>query len=221
MMVVPDNINRLILNIANLVESNKSHSADSKFWNDAGTDILIFIDETVTNSSQVNAMTPRDYSKENHCVLETMFIILDELENVNCPFQNDVWNNHIRKLNDEIHLTDKLEENKISFYELAFSRCCAYITQLLGDRFTYVQKLLIKYLFGSSNVCSLFASDLYMFVLRIIHPHQKMAMCVIIMNMCRSAPREALVKGAALINRAKHPIINFENPKYQYLLDFS
>lgn len=86
-------------------------------------------------------------------------------------------------------------------YESALSTCCSYMCQTPGEEFKKVQKILIKYLFGESHLRSLFASDLYAFAFRVIRPDVKRAMYQIIVNMCEAAPKEAAVKGTALINR--------------------
>lgn len=207
-METAEDIKQLITTIKELEESGKADEESYDFWADAGARILIFMDSVVRVPEKVNALTPREYSKKNICILESNFNILARMSNyANEPFDNKIWSQE--------------NVNTISFYELAQSRCCGWISQLLGDRFNYVQKLLIKNIFSNSEVCSLFASDIYMFVMRLMHSNHKMSMCQLIMNLCRIAPPEAFVKGAALINRFKHPIVNFENPKYQYLLDFS
>lgn len=189
-----------------------------EFWHEAGAKILAFIDEITLQSERVNKWCPKGFSSHNNCLIATLFRITDKIANVNQPFLSELFD-ELRKVSG---LTDGSQDrNKISFYELAYSRCCSFISQLLGDRFGYIQKLLIKNVFGPSNVCSLLASDIYIFVMRIVHPNRRISMCQIVMHLCRMSPPEALVKGAALINRIKNPIVNFENTKYQHILNFS
>lgn len=217
-MALPEHIKILIKNINDIIRSEETAEKSDQLWTNAGAELMIFIDESVTDSLIVNAITPKDYSRENECVLDTLIKVVQNMKDVNRPFRNDMWDIH---QNQQSGFIDR-RENMISFYELALSRCCSFISQILGDRLPYIQKLLLKYLFNSSSTVSYyFASDIWMFILRIIHPCHKTAMCLIIMNICRIAPREVLANGAALINRSKHPDINFQNPKYQYLLDFS
>lgn len=212
-----DEIKKSIVYVKDLVESGKAAEKIDEL-SDAGSRLLMIIDKIVNTSEKVSTWIPKEYSNDNNCILVTIFCILEHLPNVNQPFNNKIWLNRDSQINDTNDVKTK-QDNKISFYELAISRSSSLICQLLGDRFSYIQKLLIKNLFGNSHVCSLFASDLYMFIFRIIHPHHKQGMCQIIMNLCRLAPPEAVIKGAALINRFKHPVVNFENPKYQYLLE--
>ena len=190
-------IRSLIIKINGLIKGQDS-AQDDEFWEEAGLKILAFIDSIVTSHTSVNAWTPKEYSEDNICLFNCLFNILANIRHPKRPFRSGA----------------------ISFYELALSRACALISQILGDRFPYIQKTLIKHIFGPSNVCSFMASDIYIFIFRIAHPNRKIAICQIIMNLCRIAPPEALVKGAALINRFKHPIVNFENPKYQDIIEF-
>lgn len=208
----------LISQISQLAGTEKGDQEDDTFWHESGAKLLVFFDQIVDKPELINSMTPKDYSESNVCPLGAAFKILARISNVNEPFRNYIWDT---RTTDNVEAPAEQKENMISFYELALSRCCSYIGQLLGDRFHYVQKLLLKNVFSSSNVCSLFASDIYMFIIRIIHPNHKMSMCLLVMNMCRLAPTESLVKGAALINRMKHPVVNFENPKYTRYLTFS
>lgn len=219
-----DEARQLMESIKELVESGKAEDEGEEFWSDAGAKLMIFIDGLVQKPERVNAMTPKDYSKNNICIIATIFTVLKNITGVNEPFNNTVWNQRYEKgevIGDDEEKYPPEEINTISFYELAISRCCAWICQLLGDRYSYIQKLMIKNIFGSDEVCSLFASDIYMFLLRLMPSNQQMIMCQLIMNICRMAPPDAFVRGAALINRIKHPIVNFGNSKYQYLLDFS
>lgn len=209
----------LISKIDDLVNNEKSEQMDDTFWHESGAKLLVFIDQTIKKPELINSLTPRDYkAKNNVCLLASLFTILPRISNVNEPFKNYFWDT--RSI-DNVESYEDVKENVISFYELALSRCCSHISQLLGDRFHYVQKLLLKNIFCTDEICSIFASDIYMFIYRIIHPNHKMPMCLLVMNMCRIAPTEALLKGAALINRMKHPVVNFENPKYAYYLDCS
>lgn len=215
MAITPD-IKALIETINRHAKGDDLQDRD-QFWDSAGAKLLTYIDDIILNPSKVNAITPKDFCEQNTCILAAIFIVLENIEDVNKPVRRD--SESTIETSRQGNESNFFGVNRISFYELAFSRCCSFVCQLLGDRFQYVQKLLIKHIFGQSNVCSLFASDLYMFVMRIVHPNRRMAMCQIIMNLCKLAPPEALVKGAALINRIKDPVINFENPKYQFLLD--
>lgn len=112
--------------------------------------------------------------------IDAIIGLLDTIEDVNKPFKDN-----------------------ISFYEFSLARCCSIICQLTADKFQHTQKVLIKHIFSESNVRSLFASDLYMFILRIAHPNARKAMSKIIENLCKLAPPEANVKGTVLINRIK------------------
>lgn len=210
-MTSKDEIRELIERINNLGHNNeKANEESEEFWRDSGARLLIFIDQLVVKTESTFAWVPKDISNHKNCILTAIFNILANMSDVNRSFNNSAWNDD-----------DNPKENLISFYELALSRCCSLICQQLSDRFQYIQKLLIKNLFNSSDVCSFFASDIYMFIFRLISPAQRMAMCQLVMNLCRIAPPDKLVNGAALINRFKHPVVNFENPKYQYLMDFS
>jgi len=115
----------------------------------------------------------------------------------------------------------QLMEDDLSHYEKTFSECAKFICEQESEKFQSIQKILLKHLFDQSNVRSLFASDMYIFIMRLVSPAHQSAMCQIVMNMCRLAPPEALAKGAALINRIKNPVINFKNPKYEHILEFS
>lgn len=214
------NILEKIHKVNNETEINPDRKEE--VWKDLGADLLIAIDKLVVFPELVNASIPRDYSPENACPVAGMFSILSNMISVNKPFSNHTWDSYqegSRQSADGQLPSSQAQIAQVSFYELAMSRCCGLICELLGDRVQYIQKLLLKNIFGLNNVCSLFASDMYMFIYRIIHPHQKMAMCQIIMNICRYAPPEAVVKGAALVNRLKHPIVNFENSKYLNILE--
>lgn len=191
-----------IRDIESLIESGDAEVQSDEFWNETGSRVLEIIDSLI-ESDKVNFTTTKDYEKDHLTILEILFDTLIYVPDLNRPF------------------TYHREDNMISYYELAYSRCCAYICQLLPDRFPYIQKLLIKFLFSQHHPCSLLASDVYVLVMRIVHPNQRMAMCQIIMNLCRIAPPDALVKGAALIRRVKHPVVNFENPRYGNVLDLS
>lgn len=121
----------------------------------------------------------------------------------------------------DVNDVNKPRENELSYYEATFTKCAKFICQQDRDKFSKVQKILLKHLFDHSYVRSLFASDLYVFILRLVSPAHQSSMCQIVMNLCRLAPPEALVKGAALINRINNPVVNFKNPKYERILDFS
>mgnify|MGYP007110335080 CR=1 FL=1 len=116
---------------------------------------------------------------------------------------------------------NKLQTNGLSYYEETFTTCAKFICQQDRDSFPKVQKCLLKHIFDKSYVRSMFASDLYMFVFRLVSPAHQSSMCQIVMNMCRLAPPDALAKGAALINRINNPVVNFKNPKYERILEFS
>lgn len=204
-------IKALLKEIRELVENGMTYSKDELYWRHTGNELLTYIKSILSSPEKINLWIPKDYNSDKLSLLESIFVVLDHLSDPNGPLPRDLLN---EEADSEYHGIG-------SFYELAFARCCSMICLILGDRFSYIQKLLIRHLFNESNLCSFFASDLYVFILRIIHPHRQMALCQVIMNMCRRAPREALVKGAALINRIKHPVVNFENPKYQDLLELS
>lgn len=129
------------------------------------------------------------------------------------------------QLDERILELDQITDEKpsgdgSSSYEVSMTKCAAYICCCPGDKFQLVQKLLLKHIFSESDVRSLFASDLYMFAYRLIHPDFRTPMCQIVMNLCKIAPPEILTKGAALVNRMKNPNINFLNPKYADILQF-
>lgn len=218
-MTSVSDIKILISKINDLVNNKKCEQLDDTFWHESGAKLLVFIDQAIKKPELINSLTPRDYNaKNNVCLLASIFNILPRISNVNEPFKNYIWDT---RSSDNVESHEDVKENVISFYELALSRCCSHISQLLGDRFHYIQKLLLSKIFCKDDICSIFASDIYMFIYRIIHPNHKMAMSLLVMNMCRIAPTEALLKGAALINRIKHPLVNFENPKYAHYLEFS
>lgn len=184
-----------------LIDSGEAENQSDEFWLETGSRALNIIDSLV-ESGKANFSTTKDYNHEDTPnILDILFETLVYLPNPNGPLKYE------------------REDNLISYYELAYSRSCSYICQLLGDRIPCVQKLLIKYLFSQHYICSLMASDVYVFIMRIVHPNQRTAMCQIIMNLCQLAPLDALIKGAAFIKRVSHPIVNFENPRYQHLLD--
>jgi hypothetical protein len=121
---------------------------------------------------------------------------------------------------DHIDTEEPTTQGGLSSYEFLMSKCAAYICCCTGDRFQSLQKILLKHIFSESDIRSFFASDLYMFTYRLIHPDFRVPMCQIVMNLCKIAPPEALTKGAALIKRMKNPDINFLNPKYADILQF-
>lgn len=223
-MTTKEELKESIQEINELIKEGIAKDKDDDYWQDIGARILILVDQVVKNSLIVNFLIPKVYSNTNPCLLELIFSVMEKIRTVNQPFESDSWTKYLTNEKEgPTHdcKTANQENDKLSFYELAYSRFCSIVCQLLGDRFPCVQKLLIKYIFGESYVCSFLASDIYMFMMRIIHPHRKMGMVQLIMNICRLAPPEAFVKGAALINRIKHPIVNFEHANYQYLLDLS
>lgn len=205
------------------IECDANQCGKEDLWKELGARLLIAIDKIVVSPELVNASIPKDYSHDNACPINSMFIVLSHMISANKPFDQEEWREYQEKSVQQLLDTNNFIPtiNEISFYELALSRCCSIVCKMLSNRLQYLQKILLKNIFGQSNICSLFASDIYMFIFRIIHPHQKTAMCQILMNICRYCPPEAVVKGAALVNRLKHPVVNFENPKYQWLIDFS
>lgn len=203
-MISVDDIKILILRINQAASNEKCDQKDDTFWHESGAKLLVFYDHVVIKPEVINSLTPKDYSKINVCPLEATFHILARISNVNEPFKNYIWDT---RTIDNLESSKEQEENVISFYELALSRCCSYISQLLGDRFHYVQKLLLKNIFSMNDICSLFASDIYMYIARIVNPKQKLSMCLLVINLSKIAPIEAQVKGAALINRIKHPLL--------------
>lgn len=120
----------------------------------------------------------------------------------------------------DINEVNKSTVDELSYYEGTFVKCAKFICQQDREKFPQAQKILLKHVFDKSYVRSLFASDLYIFILRLVEPSHQSSMCQIVMNLCKLAPPEALVKGAALINRINNPVINFKNPKYDRILDF-
>lgn len=223
-MTSKEELKESIQKINELIKEGLVEDKDDEYWQDIGARILILVDQVVKNSLIVNFLIPKVYSKTNPCLLDLIFPVTEKMRTVNQPFGCDLWTKYIKNGKEDAthHCETANQDNgKLSFYELAYSRFCSIVCQLLGDRFPCVQKLLIKHIFGESYVCSFLASDIYTFMVRIIHPHRKMGMVQLIMNICRLAPPEAFVKGAALINRIKHPIVNFEHANYQYLLDLS
>lgn len=101
---------------------------------------------------------------------------------------------------DEVDANEPTE-NGLSYYETAISKCATYICCCPSDKFQPLQKLLLKHVFSESDIRSLFASDLYMFIYRLIHPDFRLPMRQIVMNLCKLAPSERLVKGEALVKR--------------------
>lgn len=220
-MIPKDEVDELISEIHKLVLNNEAYKKDPEFWHESAAKSMIFIDELIKKSEAVNSFIPKNYdiSLTQPCILEVMFEILDNIPDVNVPFKNCLWERHIQESSPSDN-ESTFSNLATSTYELIFSRCCSLISQMLGDRFPYVQKLLIKNLFSQSHIKSILSSDIYMFIMRLFNNHQQTAMCQLIMNLCKHAPPDGLAKGAALINRIKHPFINFESPRYQYLLDF-
>lgn len=194
-----DGMRKFIADIKSLVREGRLEDQNQEFWIETASKVLDYIDSIVA-SGKANASAAKDYNKDEPTILEILFETVAHVPNLNRPF------------------TYNREDNSISYYELAYSRCCTYICQLLGDKFPYIQKLLIKYLFGQNYASSILASDVYVFIMRVVHPNQRTSMCQIVMNFCKLAPPDALVKGAALINRVKHPTLNFTNPRYQHIL---
>lgn len=217
-MSADDDIRNLMERISKLANPDHPGGESEQIWLESAAQIFVSIEETILKSERVNQQTPKDYTEDKHCPLATVFQILPHISNPNHPYLCSLYDD----LQKQSGLSDiYTHENKLSFYELAYSRCCAFITQILGDRFAYVQKLMIKHIFSPNNICSMMASDIYIFLMRNVHPNRKMSMCLLIMNLCKLAPPEAVVKGAALINRIKHPIVNFQNSNYQHILDFT
>lgn len=217
-MVTNAELQKLVSQINSLVLSNQAEQKSAEFWYDSAAKSLIFIEELVTKSEGVNAWIPKNYNppSDGSSILEMMFEVIENVPDVNRPLDSHIWSDYLMQSTVEAHKC-----SATSLYELVVSRCCALISQILGDRFHYVQKVLIKNLFSRSHVKSILASDIYAFILRLFNQQQKAAMCQVIMNLCKLAPPDALAKGASLLNRAKHPFINFESPRYQSLLDFS
>lgn len=214
MITDSEGIRRLLSDIAEHSKSGSARDRDETYWLETGLKLLKFIKSLLDSPEKVRDWTEEwteEYSADKICLLGSIFVVLDNVSN---PSQ---------LLDDEQRMNQLDYGHKfvISFYELAFARCVSMISLIRANRFRYLQKMLIRHIFGKSYTCSLFASDIYMFIFRIVHPHRQMEMCQLIMNFCRRAPSEAFVKGAALINRFKHPVINFENPKYQYLIEIS
>jgi len=219
-MSVCDEIKYSIEAANSLLYEGLTSGENDEYWLNLGAKLLIVIDRLCRRPELANSLTPEDYSRKNVCLLDLIFKTLPMIRDVNGPFGEDAWINRHEACADLADGDDiSSEPNSMSFYELSLSRCCTLICQLLADHFVYVQKLLIKNLFSSSYVQSMFASDIYMFIMRIIDPRQKASMVMLIMNFCRLAPPEAIVRGAALINRAKHPTINFQNNKFHHILD--
>lgn len=119
-----------------------------------------------------------------------------------------------------VHDVNRPLENGLSLYEWTFSTCTAFICRSPGDKFSQLQKILLKHVFSESDVQSLIASDIYMFLARLIHPDYRRPMCQLVMNLCKVAPQNLMVKGAALVNRLNDPEINFGNPRYKDILVF-
>lgn len=221
-------IHTLIREVNQIIEGNQESTKPAQYWLESGAKILIYIDNNIVNNIAINNGTPKDYSSSSESILECIFHVIANVPRVNDPYQHDLWSQHLvattKFFPDDLEdngQDDPASENLISFYELALSRFCSFTCQLLGDKLHYVQKLILKHVFGENNVCSLFASDIYTFLYRVVHPDHKYAMCQLVMNMCKIAPPQLLIKGAALINRLNNSSVNFENPKYSYLLDFN
>lgn len=214
-MVNRDDITSVINETNQLYLENKLDQKESEYWSDNAAKVLIFVDDLMIKSESVNCWIPKNLNKgnANFSIIELMFTILDNVTNANIPFENTLWSEHLQML-----ASQEFGAQDTSLYELMYSRFCSLFTQMLGDRFPYVQKILIKNLFSTSPVRSVMASDLYVFLMRPLSKHQRTAMCQIVMNMCKLAPPEALVPGVSLINRIGHPFINFESPLHQSIL---
>lgn len=107
----------------------------------------------------------------------------------------------IMHLLDQEDNVNKPTPGNISLYEIALTKCCTIICRTTADKFQSVQKLLIKHLFSESHIRSMMAADLYLFIMRIVHPNMRKSMEKIIENLCKMAPPEIVVKGEALMNR--------------------
>lgn len=166
-------------------------------WRDIAVNIMSLLDDLIENPAKITAWIGKDYVVNTCSPLEAIIILLSLLDNPNEP------------------LADATE---MSFYQLAYAKFCTFCTQLVGDRFCHVQKLLIKYIFEGPDICSLFASDCYMFIIRIVSPNHRDALIQILMNLCKQAPKEQVYRAAAMINRVQHPTINFDNSKYEYII---
>lgn len=220
-MATRDNLKNSLKLLDDLVKKGIIENETDEYWRDIGAKILILIDQAVKNSTIANSLTPKVYTEECLCPLKLIFPILNQMVAANEAFESDLWSKQTNRDQEDQNLIYQQAGTSHSFYQLAYSRFCSFLCQLLGDRIPYVQKLLIKHIFDESYICSFFASDIYMFMMRIVHPSKRTGLAQLVMNVCRLAPPEAFVKGAALINRIKHPIVNFEQANYQYLLELS
>lgn len=215
-------IRSLIFEVNKLVSEDRTHEKDLEFWYDSTAQVLIFIDSLLPRSETVNSWIPKSLGKvsANISIIELLFNLLGNLPEPNMPFKNRLWLDHIKEgaLSDSDTTFDPSQYN-VSIYELIFSRLASLFSQMLGDRFPYVQKILLKNLFTTNCPSrSMMASDLYVFLMRLLSRQQSAAMCQIVMNLCRAAPKDSLLNGAPLINRIKHPFVNFESPLYQDIL---
>lgn len=221
-MTDAEDIKRIISEIGQLNSDDKLHEKAPLFWYDNLARILIFIDDLVCKSEAVNVWLPKSLNKStaNFSIIELLFDFVEYVPNLNVVFKNDLWLSHLeQKAYSDNDATFDIAQYNVSVYETIYSRISSVFTQMLGDRFSYVQKILIKNIFQCD--CpgrSVMASDLYVFLMRLLNKPQRAAMCQIIMNFCKVAPPNALVNGVALINRIKHPFINFESPLYQDIL---
>lgn len=221
-MLTQAEIHSLMNDIQRLSHGDDNSEKDVSFWTNSAANIMIFLDDLIRKSENVNFWIPKSLNKkpQNFSMLELLFDIIGYVPDPNKPFGNQIWLSYLEdKAIDESEDGFGDINDQFSLYELIYSRCCLIISQMLSDRFAYVQKLLLKYVFSTdSAIRSLLASDLYVFIMRLINKQAKAAMCLLVMNMCKVAPNESLVNGVALINRIKHPFINFESPLYQGVL---
>lgn len=194
-------VRELIKELKNLENFNDK---DDNFWRESGSNVLICTRQIILRTDKINTWIPNNFDASTNCVclLKTFFIIIDNISEVNLPFRDETWNKFINESNsDDEREQIQRSETIYSFYELALAHFCALVSCLAGDRFKYTQALLIQQLFGSSDICSIFASDVYAFITRIINPIQKTALCQLIFNLCKIAPPKEVVRGAALMDR--------------------
>lgn len=210
-MIDIQEVQDLISNI-NLLDDDggidrRSSDDDSKFLKDATVDLMIFTRQNLSNVELVSKLIPKKYTNSSNivCLLKSYFIIikLSSSSKLNSPFVNKKWTSFI---NSQLSTTPQNINHQqicdnISLYALALSHCCALISQIYGERFKYIQTVLTKYLFSDSTECSLFASDIYMFITRLINPIHLSNISQFVFNICKFAPSKKVVMGAALVDR--------------------
>lgn len=194
-----------ILNLVNQInaltlDNTKIDEKNDQFWFDAAANIMIFSRHVINHVDMINKWIPKEYGDDCHCLINSLFTVANNLSRwINLPFENTLWESYLNSLPTTDSNLDSLK--KSSLYELLIAHISSLICLLYANRFKYAQILLIKHIFGMSEICSLMAADVYCFIVRVVNPNHKVALCQILMNICKFAPPQQVVAASALINR--------------------